>query len=199
MLVLGGLGFFLLNQGQGGGPGGGPTAVAEATNQPLGPASEDPGASESSDSPMIGEEADPGQVVSLVDEVLTEEVGTYRLARRIDAGLEDTGAVDSAELRYNLDPASAETRIDHTIGVYPSASAAQDRVRDQVEHLTPPFEIGEERELMDPQGEVYGSIVTLNSDQGDLTFLLWSNQNVYFLLAGGEDADLEAFYNQLPY
>lgn len=173
--------------------GGGKSVPTEATRT-------EPGATESTDPPIIdGEEEGSGRVIDTVDQVLTEEVGDYTLTRRINDELADTGAIDSAELLYDRDPRSRKTRVVHFVGIYESQSDAVDRVRRRADSLTPPFVVGDDRELAEESGEVYGHLITLNNDSGNLAFVIWSNRNVFFILQGGTDADLQDFYNQLPY
>ena len=211
--VLAGAGYFFVSR-QGGSVADGPsdrpsqaasdTPTSGASDAPdppsAGPtptgAPSDGATDDSTNAPVLPVE---GQVVTSVDDVLEEQVGTYRAGRRINGGLADTGASDSAEIRYNQDPARRQTRILHTIGIYESDSAARDRVRSLADSLAPPFVLGEEQELTDAEGNSYGVLVTLNNEAGALTFVLWSNRNAYFSLGGGAGADLEAFYNNLPY
>lgn len=140
-----------------------------------------------------------GSPVASVDQILASEVGAYTL---VDRGLSESGAqggaLQSAELRYSLSPASAETDVFHAVEIHASPEAAQERVRTFGEALSSTgFMRVREQPLRNADDEVQGYFIALRG-QGQ-RLLLWSNQNVTFSLGGGADADVDAFYEALPY
>lgn len=60
------------------------------------------------------------------------------------------------------------------------------------------FSIVREQPLRSEEGERQGYFISMRA-QGGQDLLLWSNQNVTFSLAGARSADVEAFYEMLPY
>lgn len=150
--------------------------------------------------PPPGERPTTKGPVSLVDEILPEEVGDYRLADRglSEAGAQ-AGAVDAAELRYSLDPGDAATDMLHGIEVHRDGPTATARVRSFRETLAASgWETAREQPLRNTEGEAQGYFIALRQD-GSQRLLLWSNRNVMFSLGGGSEADVDAFFEALPY
>jgi hypothetical protein len=156
-------------------------------------------------SPSAGEESPlpvpvpTGSPVATVEQILAEQVGAYTL---VDQGLSEAGAqggaLQSVELRYSLTPPSATSDIFHAVEVHATAEAARERVQTFGDALTSSgYTVAREQPLRSAQRDVQGYFIALQG-QGQ-RLLLWSNQNVTFSLGGGEDADVDAFYNELPY
>lgn len=145
------------------------------------------------------EQGRTGSPVVTVEQVLVDEVGDYVLANR---GLSEAdvrgGALESTELRYATQPQDDATDVFHGVEVHLDAAAARARVRTFGEELEESgFEVFRRQALRGPTGNVQGAYLELRN--GDQQLLLWSNRNVMFSLGGGEDADLHAFYEGLPY
>ena len=145
------------------------------------------------------EQGRTGSPVATVEQVLVDKVGDYVLANR---GLSEApvrgGALESTELRYSMQPQADETDIFHGVEVHLDAAAARQRVGEFGEDLSESgFEIYRRQSLRGPEGDVQGAYLELRNDGQRL--MLWSNRNVMFSLGGGEDADLNAFYERLPY
>ena len=145
------------------------------------------------------EQGRTGSPVATVEQVLVDEVGDYILTNR---GLSESGvrggALQSTELRYALEPQDEETDVFHGVEVHLDAEAARERVETFGEQLQESgFEVYRRQALRSPGGDVQGAYLELRKDGQQL--LLWSNRNVMFSLGGGEDADLLAFYERLPY
>ena len=187
-------------------PRGAPPASAPATPTPG--ASASPGASESvaseaSPTPDLvvprDEQGRTGTPVATVDQVLDDVVGDYFLANRSlsEAGA-NGGALQSAELRYTLRPQRNETDVFHGVEVHLDAQTARDRVRDFGDSLASTgFEIDQQQNLRSDEGGVQGLFIELV--KGEQRLMLWSNRNVMFSLGGGAQANLDAFYEDLPY
>lgn len=142
-----------------------------------------------------------GSPVADIDEILAEEVSGYLLVDRgVSEGAAQGGALDSAELRYALDREGGDTDTDifHTIEVHVDQPAASARVSTYGEALTRTgFRVVREQPLRSSEDEVQGTFIALRATGQHL--LLWSNRNTVFSLGGGPDADVEAFYDALPY
>jgi hypothetical protein len=140
-----------------------------------------------------------GDPVAVVDQVLDDVVGGYYLANRSlsEAGA-NGGALQSAELRYTLRPQRNETDVFHGVEVHLDSQAARDRVRDFGDSLASTgFKIQQQRNLRSDAGGVQGLFLELV--KGEQRLMLWSNRNVMFSLGGGAQADLDTFYEDLPY
>jgi hypothetical protein len=140
-----------------------------------------------------------GTPVATVEQVLVEEVGDYTLfGRGISGTATRGGALQSAELRYVLDPQTDSSDIYHGVEVHLDAQEARDRVLSFGSSLAGSgFRVTQRQPLRSPAGSVQGAFLELRG-QGQ-RFLLWSNRNVMFSLGGGADADLDMFYEALPY
>jgi hypothetical protein len=140
-----------------------------------------------------------GSPVASADQIVADQVGSYEL---VDQGLSEAGAqggaLQSVELRYSLNPPSPETDIFHAVEVHGSADAARERVKTFGEALQRSgYSVAREQPLRNADQDVQGYFIALTAQ--DQRLLLWSNQNVTFSLGGGEDADVDAFYEDLPY
>lgn len=140
-----------------------------------------------------------GSPVATAEQIIAERVEAYEL---VDQGLSEAGAqggaLQSVELRYSLTPPSAETDIFHAVEVHASADAAEERVKTFGEALSRTgYTIVREQPLRSAEQDIQGYFIALRA-QGQ-RLLLWSNRNVTFSLGGGEDADVDAFYDALPY
>ncbi len=145
------------------------------------------------------EQGRAGSPVAAVEQVLTNEVGDYVLVNRSlsESGARG-GALQSAELRYVLQPARSETDVFHGLEVHLDADAAQERVRQFGTELQGSgLRITRRQPLRNASGSVQGHFIELRGNGQRL--LLWSNRNVMFSLGGGRDADLDQFYEDLPY
>lgn len=159
------------------------------------PPSPDPSASPGS-SPT---DVPTGSPVASVDQILTDDVGAYVLADRNDsrAGL-DSGALQSVELRYELRGRGSDTDIFHAIEIHRDEVAASERVKMFGAALEQTgYEKLREQSLRNDDGSVQGYFISL-LDEGQ-PLLLWSNRNATFSLGGGPEADVNAFYEGLPY
>ena len=166
-----------------------PTQTASAVPSPS------PGASEG----FVPVPGPTGSPVAAVEQIVAEEVGFYEL---VDQGLSEagaqSGALQSVELRYALTPPSAQTDIFHAIEIHPDAEAARERVETFGEALRRSgYTVAREQPLRGPDQDVQGYFIALLG-QGQ-RLLLWSNENATFSLGGGEEADVDAFYDDLPY
>ena len=137
--------------------------------------------------------------VASIEQVLTEQVGDYTLVNR---GLSESGArggaLQAAELRYSTTPPDPKTDVFHGVEVHLDTQAARDRVQTFGAALAESgFEVAERQPLRNESGDVQGAFLELTGEGQRL--LLWSNRNVMFSLGGGEDADIDAFYADLPY
>lgn len=138
--------------------------------------------------------------VASIDQIVAEEVGDYVLVdRRPDEDGPLGGAIEADELRYSLGRRSRpDSAIFHAIEVHVDATAADERVRIFADAMKESgFNIVREQPLRSDEGERQGYFISLRA--GDQELLLWSNQNVTFSLAGAKSADVEAFYDMLPY
>ena len=140
-----------------------------------------------------------GSPVATAEQIIAEQVGAYEL---VDQGPSEAGAqggaLQSVELRYSLTPPSAETDIFHAVEVHASAEAAEQRVETFGEALQRSgYTISREQPLRNADRGVQGYFIALTAQ--DQRLLLWSNQNVTFSLGGGEEADVDGFYDDLPY
>lgn len=177
------------------GPRGTPAPPDGAAPTQAPPGSATPGPSEGV-FPVPGPTGSP---VATVDQILAEQVGSYEL---VDRGLSEAGAqggaLQAVELRYSLTPPSPETDIFHAVEVHASADAARDRVETFGEALQASgYTVAREQPLRNAEQDVQGYFIALTAQ--DQRLLLWSNRNVTFSLGGGEDADVDAFYDELPY
>ena len=140
-----------------------------------------------------------GSPVATVDQIVAENIGDYKLADRnvSDTGI-DSGALSSVELRYVLPGGDADTDIFHAIEVHPDEVAAQERVETFGAAMEQTgYEVLREQSLRNDDGSVQGYFISLIG--GGQPLLLWSNRNATFSLGGGPDADVNAFYESLPY
>lgn len=140
-----------------------------------------------------------GSPVATVDQIVAEQVESYEL---VDQGLSEAGAqggaLQSVELRYSLTPPSPATDIFHAVEVHADDTAARERVKTFGEALRRSgYTIVREQPLRSAEGEIQGYFIALRAVGQRL--LLWSNKNVTFSLGGGEEADVDAFYDALPY
>ena len=140
-----------------------------------------------------------GSPVASVEQIVAEQVESYEL---VDQGLSEAGAqggaLQSVELRYSLTPPSPETDIFHAIEVHPDADAARERVETFGEALQRTgYTVAREQPLRNAEQDVQGYFIALFA-QGQ-RLLLWSNENATFSLGGGQEADVDAFYDALPY
>lgn len=138
--------------------------------------------------------------VATIDQIVTEEVGDYELvSREPDEDGPQGGAVEVEELRYSLQRRQRpDSAIFHAIEVHLDAASAEERVRIFADAMKASgFSIVREQPLRSEEGERQGYFISLRG--GDQDLLLWSNQNVTFSLAGAKSADVEAFYEMLPY
>lgn len=145
------------------------------------------------------EQGRAGSPVASLEQVLPEEVGEYTLTNRgVSEDSARGGALQSAELRYSLQPPSPETDVFHGIEIHLDAAAARRRVQTFGDALRESgYEVAERQPLRNEAGDVQGAFLELAD--GEQRLLLWSNRNVMFSLGGGEDADIDAFYQALPY
>lgn len=179
------------------GPRGAPLPPVASPTETVGPA---PSGSPTDDPvgfvPVPGPTGSP---VATVDQIIAEQVASYEL---VDQGLSEAGAqggaLQSVELRYSLTPPSPKTDIFHAVEIHPDAAAARARVETFGEALQRSgYTVAREQPLRNAKRDVQGYFIALFA-QGQ-RLLLWSNENATFSLGGGEDADVDAFYDDLPY
>lgn len=140
-----------------------------------------------------------GSPVATVDQIVVESIGDYMLADRnvSETGI-DSGALGSVELRYVLPGGDEDTDIFHAIEIHPDDVAAQERVETFGAAMEQTgYEVLREQSLRNDDGSVQGYFISLRG--GGQLLLLWSNRNATFSLGGGPDADVNAFYESLPY
>lgn len=169
------------------------SSPAPATGSPAPSTSPSPGATPSA-TPT------PSPVTS-IDQIVVEEVGSYVLVdRRPDEDGPQGGAVEADELRYSPQRRQRPNdAIFHAIEVHVGAESADERVRVFADAMEASgFSIVREQPLRSEEGERQGYFISMRA-QGGQDLLLWSNQNVTFSLAGARSADVEAFYEMLPY
>lgn len=137
--------------------------------------------------------------VAHISQILTEEVGEYRVVDRRPSEAEASGgAVESVDLRYTLSPQTDPTDVLHTIAVYSSPARAEARVAEFSDGLQGAgFRIIRTEPLRSAGGGTQGAFSLLRH-KGQ-SALLWSNRNVYFALIASDEVDLDAFYADLPY
>ena len=136
--------------------------------------------------------------VATVEQVVEDDVGAYTLA---DEGISYggvEGALQSAQLRYTAPGNDRSTDVLHGVEVHLDAEAARRRVRTFGSALnTSGYRIVRRQELESATGDVQGMFYELRRDRQRL--LVWSNRNVFFSLGGGTRADIDTFYDDLPY
>lgn len=140
-----------------------------------------------------------GSPVATVDQILAEEVGDYTLADRnlSETGVQ-SGALQSVELRYVIAGESSDTDIFHAIEIHPDDTAASERVKTFGAAMEQTgYRVLREQSLRNDDGSVQGYFISLRGEGQPL--LLWSNRNATFSLGGGPEADVNAFYEGLPY
>ena len=180
------------------GPRGNPNPPLATPTETVGPS---PVGSPSGD-PAEGFEPVPGPTgtpVASLDQIVAEQVESYEL---VDQSLSEAGAqggaLQSVELRYSLNPPSPETDIFHAIEIHPDADSARERVETFGEALQRSgYTVAREQPLRSADQDVQGYFIALTAQ--DQRLLLWSNENATFSLGGGEEADVDAFYDDLPY
>ena len=140
-----------------------------------------------------------GSPVASIEQILVKEVGDYTLVNRgVSEDANRGGSLQAAELQYSLQPPSPATDVFHGVEIHLDAEAARERVQDFGEALGESgFEVNDRQPLRNEAGDVQGGFLELIGEGQRL--LLWSNRNVMFSLGGGEGADIDAFYELLPY
>lgn len=175
-----------------------PSASAPASPVVLPPAS--PTASPTpTPSPTLPADLPTGSPVATVEQILAEEVGDYMLAdRSLSESGARSGALQSVELRYVLSPPDSDTDIFHAIEIHADDTAATERVKTFAAAMEQTgYRVLREQSLRDDDGSIQGYFVSLRGEGQPL--LLWSNRNATFSLGGGPEADVNRFYDDLPY
>ena len=163
-----------------------PTASSGASSDPSGTAS--PAAPAATPSP-----------VATAAQIVAEEVGDYRLVdQRPGDPAAQAGALETVDLRYETDPPEPGTEVFHVIEVHVDRDAADARVRTFARAMTETgLKVIRAQPLRATDGGRQGHFIALEGAQQRV--LLWSNENVTFSLGGGAQADVDAFYDSLPY
>lgn len=174
--------------------------AAAALAGPSTPPAGAPVATPSSSAPPVAQTptAAPSPVAA-VDQIIAAQVGDYELVDRRppDEGPQG-GAVQAIELRYEQTPRDPDTDVFHAIEIHLDDAAAEGRVRTFANAMSESgFQVVREQPLRATDGERQGYFIGLQS--GSQSLLLWSNQNVTFSLGGAGAADVDSFYDALPY
>ena len=130
---------------------------------------------------------------------MAEEVGEYRLVdQRPGDPAAQGSALETVDLRYETDPPEPDTEVFHAIEVHVDGGAADARVRTFARAMTETgLTVVRSQPLRGADGERQGYFIALEGAQQRV--LLWSNENVTFSLGGGTEADVDDFYELLPY